>query len=56
MLLKLYLNLENILDLVCVREGLFSVLVDVVLLLIISLKEEKRKKKKEDITLFKLTY
>ena len=40
MLLKLYLNLENILDLVCVREGLFSVLVDVVLLLIISPTEE----------------
>ena len=43
-LLKLYLNLGNLLDLTCVREVLSSVLIDVVLLLITSTKEEKKKK------------
>ena len=52
-LLKLYLNLGNLLDLTCVREVLLSVLVDVVLLLITSTKEEKKKK---DVTQHGIQY
>ena len=52
-LLKLYLNLGNLLDLTSVREVLSSVLIDVVLLLIISTKEEKKKK---DVTQHGIQY